>query len=76
MLLLALIQAVMRQDIWMLLRSAFGYLPMAFILAAAAIVATQLLIAVADDLSGTVVHSLGGGSATSCSRSATPTRTR
>ena len=62
MLLLALIQAVMRQDIWMLLRSAFGYLPMAFILAAAAIVATQLLIAVADDLSGTVVHSLGGGS--------------
>ena len=62
MLLLALIQAVMRQDMWMLLRSAFGYLPMAFILAAAAIVATQLLIAVADDLSGTVVHSLGGGS--------------
>ena len=62
MLLLALIQAVMRQDLWMLLRSAFGYLPMAFILAAGAIVATQLLIAVADDLSGTVVQSLGGGS--------------
>jgi hypothetical protein len=62
MLLLALIQAVMRQDIWMLLRSAFGYLPMAFILAAGAIVATQLLIAVADSLSGTVVQSLGGSS--------------
>jgi hypothetical protein len=62
MLLLALIQAVMRQDIWMLLRSAFGYLPMAFILAAGAIVATQLLIAIADDLSRTVVSSLGGGS--------------
>jgi hypothetical protein len=62
MLLLAVIQAVMRQDIWMLLRSAFGYLPMAFILAAGAIVATQLLIAIADDLSRTVVSSLGGGS--------------
>ena len=62
MLLLALIQAVMRQDLWMLLRSAFGYLPMAFILAAGAIVATQLLIAVADNLSATVVSSLGGGS--------------
>lgn len=62
LLLLALIQAVMRQDLWMLLRSAFGYLPMAFILAAGAIVATQLLIAVADSLSGTVVQSLGGSS--------------
>jgi hypothetical protein len=62
MLLLALIQAVMRQDMWMLLRSALGYLPMAFILAAAAIVATQLLISVADDLSRTVVASLGGSS--------------
>lgn len=62
LLLLALIQAVMRQDIWMLLRSAFGYLPMAFILAAGAIVATQLLIAITDDLSGAVVGSLGGGS--------------
>ena len=44
MLLLAAIQALMRQDLWILLRSAFGYLPMAFILAGAAIVGTDLLI--------------------------------
>ena len=44
MLLLAAIQALMRQDLWVLLRSAFGYLPMAFILAGAAIVGTDLLI--------------------------------
>ena len=62
MLLLALIQAVWRQDIWILLRSAFGYLPMAFILAGAAIVATQLLVSVTDGLSATVVQGLGGGS--------------
>lgn len=62
MLLLALIQALWRQDLWILLRSAFGYLPMAFILAAAAIVATQLVISVSDDLSGMVVQGLGGSS--------------
>ncbi|MGH3025593.1 MAG: hypothetical protein ACRDLR_04020, partial [Gaiellaceae bacterium] len=62
MLLLALIQAVWLQDIWILLRSAFGYLPMAFILAGAAIVATQLLVTITDDLSGSVVQGLGGGS--------------
>jgi hypothetical protein len=62
MLLLALIQAVWRQDMWILLRSAFGYLPMAFILSAAAIVVTQLLVSVTDDLSAVVVQGLGGGS--------------
>src|SRR5690242_3280087 len=60
MLLLALIQAVWRQDMWILLRSALGYLPMAFILAGAAIVATQLLVSVTDGLSATVVQGLGG----------------
>jgi len=62
MLLLAVIQAVWRQDLWILLRSALGYLPMAFILAGAAIVATQLLVSVTDGLSATVVQGLGGGS--------------
>jgi hypothetical protein len=62
MLLLAVIQAVWRQDMWILLRSALGYLPMAFILAGAAIVATQLLVSVTDGLSATVVQGLGGGS--------------
>jgi hypothetical protein len=62
MLLLALIQAVWRQDIWILLRSALGYLPMAFILAGGAIVATQLLVSVTDGLAASVVQGLGGGS--------------
>jgi hypothetical protein len=59
MLLLAVIQAVWRQDIWILLRSAFGYLPMAFILAGVAIVGTQLLIAITDDLSASIVQGVG-----------------
>lgn len=62
MLLLAVIQAVWRQDVWILLRSAFGYLPMAFILAGAAIVATGLLVSATDGLTSTVVQGLGGGS--------------
>ena len=62
LLLLAVIQAVWRQDMWILLRAAFGYLPMAFILAAAAIVATQLLIEITDDLSAMIVSSLGSDS--------------
>ena len=63
MLMLAVIQSVMRQDVWMLVRSTFGYLPMAFILSAVAIAGTGLLIAVTDDISGTVVGSLGSGQA-------------
>ena len=62
MLLLAAIQALIRQDLWILLRSAFGYLPMAFILAGAAIVGTDLLISITDDLSAMVTASLGDGS--------------
>jgi hypothetical protein len=63
MLMLAVIQSVMHQDVWMLIRSAFGYLPMAFLLAAVAIAGTELLIAVTDDISGTVVDGLGAGQA-------------
>ena len=62
MLLLAVIQALIRQDVWILLRSAFGYLPMAFILAGAAIVGTDLLITITDDLSAMVTRGLGDGS--------------
>jgi hypothetical protein len=62
MLLLAVIQALIRQDIWVLLRSAFGYLPMAFILAGAAIVGTALLVSITDDLSMMVTRGLGDGS--------------
>ncbi len=59
MLMLALIQSVIRQDIGLLIRSAFGYLPMAFILAGVAIAATGLLVAITDDISRAVVSGLG-----------------
>ena len=59
MLLLAVIQSVIRQDIGLLFRCAFGYLPMAFILAGVAIAATGLLVAITDDMSSAVVQSLG-----------------
>jgi hypothetical protein len=61
MLMLAVIQSVLRQDVSMLIRAAFGYLPMAFILSAVAIAATGLLIAVTDAMSAAVVTSLGSG---------------
>ena len=51
MLMLAVIQSVIRQDVGMLIRAAFGYLPMAFILAGVAIAATGLLVAITDDIS-------------------------
>ncbi|MEZ5101233.1 MAG: type IV secretion system protein [Thermoleophilia bacterium] len=59
LLVLSVVQAVMRQDVNVLLRSAFGYLPLAFVLAAAAAAATGLLVAVSDGLASTVVHGLG-----------------
>ena len=62
MLLLAVIQALMRQDPWILARSAFGYLPMAFVLAGAAIVGTDRLISITDDLSAMVNRGLGSRS--------------
>jgi len=59
MLLLAVIQALMRHDIWILLRSAFGYLPMAFVLAGTAVVGTDLLISITDDMSTMITSGLG-----------------
>jgi hypothetical protein len=59
MLMLAIIQSVIRQDIDLLVRSAFGYLPMAFVLAGVAIAATGLLVAITDDISRAVVSGLG-----------------
>jgi hypothetical protein len=43
----------------MLVRSAFAYLPMAFILAGVAIAGAALLVAITDDMSSAVVASLG-----------------
>jgi hypothetical protein len=59
MLMLAVIQAVIHQDVGLLVRSAFGYLPMAFILAGVAIAGTGLLVAITDDISRAVVSGLG-----------------
>src|SRR5919198_1630386 len=59
MLMLAVIQSVIRQDLAMLARAAFGYLPMAFILAGVAIAGAGLLVSITDGMSSTVVHSLG-----------------
>ena len=61
MLMLAVIQSLMRQDVGMLVRAAFGYLPMAFILAGVAIAGTGLLLGITDDISRAVVNSLGAG---------------
>jgi Putative Ig domain len=59
MLMLAVIQAVIHQDVGLLVRSAFGYLPMAFILAGVAIAGAGLLVAITDDISRAVVSGLG-----------------
>jgi hypothetical protein len=59
MLMLAVIQSVIRQDVGLLARSAFGYLPMAFILAGVAVAAAGLLVAITDDISRGVVSGLG-----------------
>ncbi|MEJ7569212.1 MAG: hypothetical protein WKF41_13210 [Gaiellaceae bacterium] len=59
MLMLAVIQSVIRQDAGMLVRSAFGYLPMAFILSGVAIAGTGILVAITDDISAAVVSGLG-----------------
>ena len=59
MLMLAVIQSIIRQDIGLLVRAAFGYLPMAFILAGVAIAGAGLLVAITDDMSSAVVSSLG-----------------
>ena len=58
---LAVIQAAIRQDWWMLFRAAFGYLPLAFVFAGAAMVVTQLLLSVTDDLCGQFARSVGHG---------------
>jgi hypothetical protein len=59
MLMLAVIQSVIAQDIALLARAALGYLPMAFILAAVAIAAARILIAMTDDLASGAVAGLG-----------------
>jgi hypothetical protein len=51
MLLLAFLQALLRQDVGMALKAAFGYAPLAVLLSAIAVSLTQTLVAVTDSFS-------------------------
>ena len=57
-LLLALLQALIRQDVGMMLRSAFGHVPLAAIGTAGAIVVADLLVRLTDQLSGWIARGL------------------
>ncbi len=58
-LLLALVQALIRQDVPMMLRATFGYVPIAAIGTAGAIVVIDLLVTLTDQLSGWIARGLG-----------------
>jgi len=58
-LLLALLQALVRQDAGMMLRAPFGYVPLAAIGTAGAVVVVDLLVQITDQLSGWVARGLG-----------------
>ena len=58
-LILALIQAVIRQDIALMLRSTFAYVPLAAIGTAGAVVVVDLLVRLTDGLSSWIAASVG-----------------
>jgi hypothetical protein len=58
-LILALIQAVIRQDVALMLRSTFAYVPLAAIGTAGAVVVVDLLVTLTDGLSSWVGQSIG-----------------
>lgn len=58
-LLLAVIHALVRQDLSMMLRAAFGYIPLAAIGTAGAVVVVDLLVEMTDGLSSWVGRGLG-----------------
>ena len=60
MLLLALLQALLRQDPGMALRAAFGYVPLAVVLSAIAVSVTQTLLAVTDSFSDFMLQGYQG----------------
>lgn len=81
-LLLALIQAVLRQDIGLMLRTTFGYVPLAAIGTAGAIVVVDLLVQLTDELSAWIGRGLGSdldafatGVGTAMARTAPPAGT-
>lgn len=59
LLLLAVMQALIRQDMGQLARSAFVHLPLAFALTAAAVTIVQLLLQLTDAMSAQVASSVG-----------------
>ena len=59
-LILALIQAVIRQDLALMLRSTFVYVPLAAIGTAGAVVVVDLLVTLTDGLSNWIGQSIGG----------------
>ncbi|HWF49279.1 MAG TPA: hypothetical protein VG294_01440 [Solirubrobacteraceae bacterium] len=56
----AAVQSLMRSDLAMLARAAFGYLPLAMLAIGIAIPLTTLLLAASDGLSGTIEQAAGG----------------
>jgi hypothetical protein len=54
------VEAVIRSDLTLLLRAAFGYLPLAMLAVSIAAPLTMLLLAAADELSGVVSSAAGG----------------
>jgi hypothetical protein len=60
MLLLAFLQALLRQDVGMALKAAFGYVPLAVVLTAIAVSVTQTLLAVTDSFSDFMLQGYQG----------------
>jgi hypothetical protein len=60
MLLLAFLQALLRQDSGLAIRAAFGYVPLAVVLSAVAVSLTQTLLAVTDSLSDFMLNGYQG----------------
>jgi hypothetical protein len=58
----AAVQAMIRSDLSLLLRAAFGYLPLAMLAVGIAAPLTMLLLSVADELSAIVASTAGGAS--------------
>lgn len=58
-LLLALMQALLRQDMGMMLRSTFGFVPLAAIGTAGAVVVVDLLVDLTDQLSAWIARGMG-----------------
>ena len=59
----AAVQALIRSDLGLLVRAAFGYLPLAMLAVAIAAPVTMLLLAASDEMCGLVSSAAGNASA-------------